>query len=281
MSNSSPGATKHDNNAGVAGSSVSDARVVVEIREFSFSYAEHDAVRDLSLAVKSGEIVGLLGPNGAGKTTTIKALVGLLRPTPGQILIGGDDITKCPDAVKQRVAYVPDKPHLYELLTAWEYLSFVAGLWGLDSNGPWQARAEAELTRFGLFDVRHHLLGSFSQGMRQKALLIAGIIHRPDVWILDEPMSGLDPRAARLMRDVLREEADRGAAILFSTHTLDIAERMCDRVAIIDQGRLIALGTVDALRHTHATGKSAERLEDLFLRLTETADEKTAAEGLK
>lgn len=248
---------------------------MIEIRSFSFSYGAFTAVADLDLSVRDGEIVGLLGPNGAGKTTTIKSLVGLLRPHPEHVFIGACDMAISAADAKRSIAYVPDKPHLYELLSAWEYLEFVAGLWDLPAGGEWRIRAEKELKRFDLYDVRDNLLESYSQGMRQKVLLISGLIHEPKVWVLDEPMSGLDPRAARMVRDILRTEADRGAAVLLSTHTLDIAERMCDRICILDKGRKIAEGTMAELRKG-----GQERLEDLFLRLTEATDESGAVLGL-
>lgn len=244
---------------------------MIEARGFSFHYGEFRAVHNLTFTVASGEIVGLLGPNGAGKTTTIKSLVGLLHPRAGEISVAGHDIARRSTEAKRVIAYVPDKPHLYELLSAWEYLEFVAGLWEIED---WQETAERELRRFDLYDVRDNLLESYSQGMRQKILLISGLIHRPRVWVLDEPMSGLDPRAARMVRDVLRAEATNGAAILLSTHTLDIAERMCDRVIIIDRGEKIAEGTTAALR------REGERLEDIFMRLTEATDEDAAAKAL-
>jgi ABC-2 type transport system ATP-binding protein len=264
---------------------------VIHLDALSVTYGRTRAVDEFSFEVEDGEIVGLLGPNGAGKTSTIKVLVGLLKPAAGAVRIAGHDLQGGADLAKARTAYVPDKPHLYELLSAWEYLEFVAGLWGRDGDDAWKARAEKELVRFGIWENRDQLLESFSQGMRQKTLLIAGLIHEPDAWVLDEPMSGLDPRAARQMRDVFREEADRGAAILFSTHTLDIAERMCDRIVIIDRGRKVAEGTMAELRATRVADAGGvadgagdhphERLEDLFFRLTETDDEIAAARGLE
>ncbi len=254
----------------------------IVIRSLTVRYDGFEAVSGLDLEVSPGEILGLLGPNGAGKTTTIRAVSGMLRPDEGTVSIAGADTRTNGDEARARLSFVPDRPHLYELLTAWEYLEFVAGLWSLPDG--WQGGAEAHLRTFSLFDVRHDLLESYSQGMRQKILLVAGLIHAPSAWVLDEPMSGLDPRAARLMRDVLRREAGRGCAILLSTHTLDIAERMCDRIAIIDRGRKIAEGTLDELRRSDAGGGAgatqAERLEDLFLRLTEAGDEDAAAEAL-
>jgi ABC-2 type transport system ATP-binding protein len=262
----------------------------LEIRDLTVTYGATRAVDGLDLAVRSGEIVGLLGPNGAGKTSTLKVSAGLLKPASGAALISGRDIVAAPVEAKRRLAYLPDRPHLYELLSAWEYLEFAAGLWGLPSGGDWRTIAETELRRFGIWEVRDDLLESYSHGMRQKTLFIAGLIHRPEVWVMDEPMSGLDPRAARMMRDRLREETARGVAVLFSTHTLDIAERMCDRIAIIDGGRKIAEGTMDELRQrrggdvpgkTKSETNGETRLEELFFRLTEAADESDAVRGLQ
>ena len=238
----------------------------IQCESLSFSYGDHEALQELDLSVPYGEIYGLLGPNGAGKTTTIKILVGLLKPKSGSAQIGGYSITDKPVDAKQISGYMPDKPHLYERLTAWEYLEFVAGLWNLES-GSWEDSAKFELERWSLDEVTHNLVESFSQGMRQKLLLIAGLIHKPKIWVLDEPMSGLDPKSCRMLRDVLLEEAKRGAAILLSTHTLDMAERMCDRIGIIDRGVKIAEGTLEELQSKSET--NGQRLEELFLKLTE------------
>lgn len=236
---------------------------MIEISKLTMSYGTRRAVDALDLTVRAGEVVALLGPNGAGKTTTLSTLSGLLRPQSGVVRISGADVILNPRRARAATAYIPDKPHLYELLTAWEYLEFVAGLWDLPPKGSWRAEVERRLVELGIFQIRHDLIESFSHGMRQKLLLVAGLLHDPDVWILDEPMSGLDPRAARQMQDILRSEATRGAAVLLSTHILDVAERMCDRIAILDHGKKVAEGTIEELRH-----RQDERLEDLFLRLT-------------
>lgn len=242
----------------------------INCRSISFSYGSHRALDSLSLDIPSGEIYGLLGPNGAGKTTTIKILVGLLRAGSGSASLCGFDLASDSREAKGLCAYIPDKPHLYERLTAWEYLDFVAGLWGLPDSGGWRETAHRELANWGLAEVGDHLVESYSQGMRQKLLLIAGMIHDPRVWILDEPMSGLDPKSCRMLRDLLIGMASRGAAILLSTHTLDLAERLCHRVGILDGGRLVSEGTLDELR-ARASSTDA-RLEEIFLMTTEEGE---------
>lgn len=244
-----------------------EAMTGILCRQLGFHYGTHRALAGLDLVVPPGEIYGLLGPNGAGKTTTLKLLVGLLQPQTGEARVAGHDLAGASQAARRAVAYVPDKPFLYERLTAWEYLELVAGLWELADEAAWRRRAQAELERFGLAENGEDLLESYSLGMRQKMLIIAGLIHEPSVWILDEPMSGLDPRSCRMMRDLLQAEAARGAAVLLSTHTLDTAERLCHRVGIIDHGRLVAEGTLADLQKL--AGSECGRLEELFLELTE------------
>lgn len=234
------------------------------------------ALRALDLDVAPGEIVALLGPNGAGKTTTLRILTGLLAPTEGEVRIAGHDLFRDGIAAKRLIGYVPDRPHLYERLTAWEYLRFVAALWRLP-KGSWEETARTALARFRLEEEANELLETFSYGMRQKVVFTAGLIHAPKAWILDEPMSGLDPRSAREMGAMLKEEAARGAGILLSTHTLDLAVRLADRLVILDEGAKVAEGTLDELReaadeiHAKAEGAASgtgTSLEEVFLRLT-------------
>jgi ABC-2 type transport system ATP-binding protein len=238
-------------------------------------YGDTHAVQGVDLTVAPGEIFGFLGPNGAGKTTTIKMLVGLLRPSAGIARIGGHDIQRDPIAAKRLIGYVPDQPYLPEKLTAREFLAFIAGLYQLDTA---QARRRGDelLRLFDLHGRGDELLGGFSHGMRQKAALAGALLHNPRAFFLDEPTVGLDPRSARLIKDILRQAAGRGTAVLMSTHILEIAERMCDRVAIISGGRVIATGTVDELR----AGRSGESLEDIFLELTGGAEEAAIADAL-
>jgi ABC-2 type transport system ATP-binding protein len=233
------------------------------------------AVHDVTLAVSCGEIFGFLGPNGAGKTTTIKMLVGLLRSSAGSARIAGHDVQRDSLAAKALLGYVPDQPYLPEKLTAREFLTFIAGLYGLDRTVV-RRHGEELLTLFDLAERGDDLIGSYSHGMRQKTALAGALLHHPRVLFLDEPTVGLDPRSARLIKDILREVCARGTAVFMSTHILEIAERMCDRIAIISQGRLIAAGTMDELR----AGRAGESLEDIFLELTGGAEEAAIAAAL-
>lgn len=221
------------------------------------------------MTVSAGEVFGFLGPNGAGKTTTIKMLVGLLAPTSGRAEICGINVTEDPVKAKANLGYVPDTPDIYEKLTAREILEFVADLRRLPRNRA-ANRIQELLALFELTDRQDELLGGYSHGMKQKICIACGLIGEPKVLFLDEPTVGLDPRSARLTKDVLRKVADDGGTVFISTHVLEIAEKMCDRVGIIQKGRLIALGTVDELRQKAAPGHEGAdaSLEDLFLKLT-------------
>lgn len=224
------------------------------------------ALDTLDLAVPRGELFGFLGPNGAGKTTTIKLLTGLLRPTSGSATIGGFSITERPLDAKRLIGYVPDNPFLYEKLTGREFLSFMADLYSVAHAGR-ADKIDSLLARFDLAEKRDELIQGYSRGMRQKIALAGALIHDPSVVFLDEPTAGLDPKSARLMKDVLRSLCRGGAAVFVSTHILDVAERMCDRFGIINRGKLIATGTMDELRTLAASTNTS--LEDIFLELTE------------
>jgi ABC-2 type transport system ATP-binding protein len=252
-------------------------QTLIEVRNLVKTFGEKAAVDDVSLDVFGGEIFGFLGPNGAGKTTTIKAIVGLLRPTSGSVRVAGHDVQQDPIPAKAASGYVPDEPNLYAKLTARELLQFVGDLYGVEAAQV--ARRSDELLRqFDLTAAADDTVDSYSHGMRQKASLAAALVHDPRVLVLDEPTVGLDPKSARLIKDILRQLADRGAAVFLSTHILEIAERMCDRIGIINQGRLIAAGTMDELR---AVGKGQSRLEDIFLSLTGGAEYAEIADVLK
>ncbi len=238
---------------------------MIGVRNLVKKYGAFTAVDGVNLEVAGGEIHGFLGPNGAGKTTTIRIIAGLLKPTAGEVAINGHDLGREPEAAKRSLGFVPDRPFLYEKLTAGEFLRFHAGLYGLDGDGT--AARIAEL--LGLFELRRwegELIESFSHGMRQRLVMCAAFLHRPRAVVIDEPMVGLDPRGARLIKDVFRTMSRKGVAILMSTHTLEIAQEMCDRISIILGGRIIARGTVDELRAL--AGDEDEHLTAVFLKLT-------------
>jgi ABC-2 type transport system ATP-binding protein len=209
-------------------------------------YGAFTAVSDVSLSVQRGEIFGFLGPNGAGKTTTIRMVAGVLRPTSGRIVVGGDDVQTNPASAKARIGYIPDRPFLYEKLSGGEFLRFVAGLWGRAGDEA-EARADRLLELFHLTPWKNELIESYSHGMR-------------------EPMVGLDPRAARLLKDLLRAFVAQGGTTFLSTHTLEVAEALCDRIAIIAEGRIIAFGTMEELRAQADAGGA--HLEEIFLKVT-------------
>ena len=237
---------------------------MIETEHLTRQFGSFVAVDDLNLKVRRGEIFGFLGPNGAGKTTTIRMLVGLLRPTSGHIRVAGFDLAGDPLPARARMAYLPDTPYLYEKLTGREFIHFVAGLYRVPPDLAVH-RAEELLALFNLDDQADDLIEGYSHGMRQKTVLTAALVHDPDVLFLDEPTVGLDPRSARMMYDIFRQLAKRGTTLFLSTHILEVAQRMCDRIGIIDRGRLVALGTMDEL---NASAHSSGTLEDIFLALT-------------
>jgi len=240
-------------------------------------YGKLEAVADATFSLQPGEIVGFLGPNGAGKTTTIKLLTGLLEPTAGRAVILGHDIQKEPILAKASFGYVPDTPNLYGKLTGWEFLKFVSRLYRVPQDRA-EHRARELMRLLQLSDAASDLLEGYSHGMQQKIAIAAALIHDPKVLFLDEPTVGLDPKSARLIKDILGQLRDRGTTIFFSTHILEIAERMCDRVMIINQGRIIASGTMAELR---AGEKNTGSLEDIFLALTGGAEYAAIAEVLE
>jgi ABC-2 type transport system ATP-binding protein len=250
---------------------------LIEMRQLVKRYGEKAAVDGVSLEVHGGEIFGFLGPNGAGKTTTIKVIVGLLQPTSGTVRVGGHDVQKEPLQAKASSGYVPDEPHLYPKLTGRELLRFVGDLYGVTGEQV-ERRIDELLRLFDLTPAADDTLDSYSHGMRQKTALAAALVHDPKVLVLDEPTVGLDPKSARLIKDLLRQMAERGAAVFLSTHILEIAENMCDRIGIINQGRLIASGTMAELR---SLGQGESSLEDIFLSLTGGAEYAEIAEVLR
>ncbi|WP_340644151.1 ABC transporter ATP-binding protein [Phenylobacterium sp.] len=227
------------------------------------------AVDDLNLTVRSGELYALLGPNGAGKTTTLRMVAGLLKPDTGSIRVFGVDALADPMAAKRLIAWAPDEPMLYDRLTPLEYLEFVAGLWGVEA-GTARARSEELLRMLGLWDERGRRCEGFSRGMKQKTALAGALIHDPRLLILDEPLTGLDAGAARQVKDLLTARTRAGATVILTTHILEVAERMADRIGIIQHGRLLTEGRLDELRAR--AGDGAASLEDLFLDLTGQAE---------
>jgi ABC-2 type transport system ATP-binding protein len=232
-------------------------------------YGRFTAVDDVSLEVGPGQIHGFLGPNGAGKTTTIRMIAGLLKPTAGRILVNGHDVAVEPEKAKATLGFIPDRPFIYEKLTAGEFLRFHGGLYGIDGSLV-AARVREMLELFELSRWEDELVESFSHGMKQRLVMSAAFLHRPRAIVVDEPMVGLDPRGARLIKQVFRSMAAHGVAILMSTHTLEVAEEMCDRISIILKGKIIARGTVDDLRALAAAqgGVDDGELTSVFLRLT-------------
>jgi len=238
---------------------------MIQLRSLTKRYGRFTAVDSIDLSVARGEIFGFLGPNGAGKTTTLRMIAGILRPTGGTVHIGGVDVVKDPLRAKAKLGYIPDRPFIYEKLTGAEFLRFVAGLY--DQQGPEiDNRARELLALFDLEDWRDEMVESYSHGMRQKLIISSAFVHRPEAIVVDEPMVGLDPKAARILKDLFREYVSRGHTIMMSTHTLEVAESLCDRIAIIQGGTIRAEGTMAELRSQSMDG--TERLESIFLKLT-------------
>ena len=238
---------------------------MIRLTQLTKRYGKFTAVDGIDLVVPPGELFGLLGPNGAGKTTTIRMIAGILRPTSGTVLVGGIDMQARPLEAKARLGYIPDRPFVYDKLTGGEFLRFAAALYGL--QGPAVERRMDELLElFELTPWKTELTEAYSHGMRQKLIIAGALVHRPEVIVVDEPMIGLDPRSARLLKELLREFVSRGGTVLMSTHTMEIAEVMCDRIAIVYRGRVAAQGTMAELRQQ--TSSEGMSLEDLFLKLT-------------
>ena len=239
---------------------------MITLTHLTKRYGSLTAVSNLSLEVRRGEIFGFLGPNGAGKTTTIKMIAGILEPTEGSITICGKNLAEDPVGAKQVTGFIPDRGFLYEKLSGIEFLQFVASLYGMD-DGHAEARIRDLLALFEMKDWTGDLIESYSHGMKQRLVMSAALIHEPKVIVVDEPMVGLDPKAGRLVKTIFRSLANKGVTVFMSTHTLAVAEEMCDRIGIIHEGRLIALGTASELRQK--AGGQENTLEAVFLRLTE------------
>lgn len=236
---------------------------MLHIQNLIKSYQDLKAVKGVDLQVPKGELFGFLGPNGAGKTTTIKMIVGLLKPTSGTVSIGGFDIGSQPTEAKSILGYIPDRPFIYEKLTGREYLAFIADLYNMDAADAVE-KALRYLEFFDLTDAGDKLVEGYSHGMKQKLVISGALLHDPMLVVVDEPMVGLDPKGARQVKQLFRDLCQKGTSIFMSTHSLGIAQAMCDRIGIIQKGEVIALGTLDELRQQ----ADHEHLEDIFLELT-------------
>ena len=237
-----------------------------EIKSVSKAYTKNGvkAVDGLNLTVNNGEIFGFLGPNGAGKTTSIRMITGILQPDEGDILLDGVSMKERPIAAKRTFAFVPDNPETFSRLKAIEYLNFIGDGYKVPVEER-KFRIENYCQKFGLKEVLNNRISSFSHGMKQKLFLIASLITEPQNWILDEPMVGLDPEAAFIIKETMREHAAAGKTVFFSTHVMEVAEKLCDRIGVIKKGQLIFVGTMQELKEQH--GKEGQSLEDIFLSL--------------
>lgn len=239
---------------------------MIEIKHVTKTFGSKKAVDDLDLTIPTGEIIGFIGPNGAGKTTTIKMMTGVLNPDEGDILINGKSIQKEPLEAKRQFGLVPDNPDIFLRLKGIEYLNFMGDIYDVDAQQR-QQRIETMAEIFEIKDVLNDKILSYSHGMRQKIIIMGALINDPEVWILDEPMTGLDPQSSFHLKQMMREHANKGKTVFFSTHVLEIAEKLCDKIAIIAHGKMIYYGTLEELRAQHGE----QSLEELFLEVTEHA----------
>ena len=238
---------------------------MIRLVQLTKRYGKFTAVDGIDLVIPTGELFGFLGPNGAGKTTTFRMIAGILQPSSGTVEIGGIDIIHRPLEAKQRLGFIPDRPFVYDKLTGGEFLRFAAALYG--QEGPAiERRIDELLEMFELSRWKDELTETYSHGMRQKLIISGALVHRPEVIVVDEPMVGLDPKSARLLKDLFRHFVDRGGTVLMSTHTLEVAETMCDQIAIVHGGKIVAHGTMAEVREQ--TSSEDLGLEDLFLKLT-------------
>lgn len=249
----------------------------VRLANVTRRYGDLTAVDNLSLDIRKGEVLGLLGPNGSGKSTTMKMMLGLIPPSTGTVNVLGYDVIRDPVEVRRRVGYVPESPRIYEFLTALEFLDLTGDIYGMTPV----AKKERIHEFIGAFDLEGRegdIISSYSDGMKQKVAIISALIHRPEFLILDEPLRGLDPKSAKIVKDLLHELAGQGVTTLISTHVMEIAQAMCSRIAILYHGRLLAVGTMDEIRESARMPGSG--LEDIFLKLTGTGDVRPLVEAL-
>lgn len=239
---------------------------MIELRNLTKRYGHLVAVNRVNLSVPRGEIFGFIGPNGAGKTTTLRMMGGVLIPTEGTVVIDGIDMAREPERAKRKIGFIPDRPFLYEKLTAVEFLRFTADLYGIQ-DGLFEERSRHLLEQFSLLDWADELIESYSHGMKQRLIMLSALLHDPDVFVVDEPMVGLDPAGIRMVKALFRDLAKRGKTVFMSTHTLAVAEDVCHRIGIIHKGVLIATGTTEELRHRAQVREG--NLEEVFLILTE------------
>ena len=240
---------------------------MIEIKHVTKTFRTKKAVDDLDLTIPTGEIIGFIGPNGAGKTTTIKMMTGVLNPDEGDILINGKSIQKEPLEAKRQFGLVPDSPDMFLRLKGIEYLNFMGDIYEVDTQVR-QQRIEALAETFEMKEALNDKILSYSHGMRQKIIIMGVLINEPEVWILDEPMTGLDPQSSFRLKQMMKEHAAKGKTVFFSTHVLEVAEKLCDKIAIIAHGKMIYFGTLEDLRAQHGENQS---LEELFLEVTEHA----------
>jgi len=249
----------------------------VKLSGVSKRYGDVTAVDYLDLEVRKGEVFGLLGPNGSGKSTTLKMILGLVKPDSGSVNVLGINVEDDSVAVKRKIGYVPEAPRIYEFLTSLEFLDFTGDVYGMAPEEK-KKRIEEFVRALDLEGREGDIISSYSEGMKQKVVIISALMHKPELLLLDEPLSGLDPKSARIVKDLLRELASQGVTTIMSTHILEIAQAMCDRIAIMYGGRLLALGTMEELRRKAKMPESG--LEDIFLKLTGTSDVKPIVEAL-
>ncbi|MEM2661301.1 MAG: ABC transporter ATP-binding protein [Nitrososphaeria archaeon] len=249
----------------------------VKLVNVSKHYGDITAVENLNLEIRKGEIFGLLGPNGSGKSTTIKIILGLVKPDSGYVNVLGINVEENPIEVRKRIGYVPESPKIYEFLTGIEFLDFTGDVYGISPDEK-KRKISQFIKALDLEGREGDLISSYSEGMKQKIVIISALMHKPELLLLDEPLSGLDPKSARIIKDLLRELSSQGVTTIMSTHILEIAQAMCDRIGIIYRGKLLALGTMDELRQKAKMPKSG--LEDIFLKLTGTEDIRPVVEAL-